>query len=958
MKKITGRFAKGLGLIGMLVLCLTLTGCVVPADDIGANGNYVVSNGDLPFQSMGPINKGPTATPYNPPTATPSPTPTRTPFVNNPVINPYANPGSATNTPTNTPVGVISVLPNTNTGAPVSANVLKNGSTGSEVRKLQERLKELGYLKGSADGDFGDATETAVKNFQAQNGLGVDGMAGANTLNRLYSASAKKAPSTTVTNTPKPTNTPFTSYKNGDTGSEVRKLQQRLKTLGYLDGAVDGDFGDATEKAVKAFQRNNGLTADGKAGEYTLDKLYSSSAKPAVTATPKPTNTPAPTSLKKGDEGSDVREMQKRLKELGYLDSVVDGSFGDATEEAVKAFQRRNGLTADGKAGTVTLGKLYSDSAKAAATATPTPQGMKKGDEGSDVWELQKRLRELGYLNSVADGSYGDATEEAVKAFQRRNGLTADGKAGPVTLGKLYSDSAKAAVTATPKPTNSPVPDTMKKGDEGASVKDMQKRLKELGYITFSPDGEFGLRTEEAVKAFQSANGLTPDGKVGIVTLTKLYSESAKHADEGPTPTAKPTATPKAESLDYYLRVGSTGSKVRTLQNRLIALGWLAGSADGSFTYSTEYAVKAFQARYSSLWKDGIAGPDTLKLLYSEDAASTKTPAACVGVTLELGDKGDAVKAMQKRLRELDYINFTADGEFGDRTKAAVIAFQIANELTANGKANKATLDKLFSNDAKDANTFQDEEDARNEEDIQEPEDVTDIEVGGYTTLREGVKGDAVKELQRALKNHGYYANSIDGNYAAKTASAVKAFQEKNGLKADGVAGPATQAKLFGSEAADADVAIALKIGDYGPEVRNLQYVLYELGYYEDPIDGDYGISTENAVRAFQINNDLDSVDGVAGTQTLKVLYSGKAIAAAAPTSYTPLSKGDKGSLVVEMQELLVKLGYLSEVTGEYDSATVEAVKNFQRRNALSVDGKAGQETQAVLYSKDPKPAW
>ena len=58
------------------------------------------------------------------------------------------------------------------------------------------------------------------------------------------------------------------------------------------------------------------------------------------------------------------------------------------------------------------------------------------------------------------------------------------------------------------------------------------------------------------------------------------------------------------------------------------------------------------------------------------------------------------------------------------------------------------------------------------------------------------------------------------------------------------------------------------------------------------------------------------------------------------------------------MQEVLASLGYLVEVSGEYDSATVTAVKNFQTRNNLYVDGKAGQETLTVLYGKDPKPAW
>lgn len=627
--------------------------------------------------------------------------------------------------------------------------------------------------------------------------------------------------------------------------------------------------------------------------------------------------------------------------------------------------------------------------AQASPTKTPAASSttLKKGSTGSDVKKMQTRLKELGYLKDSADGDFGDATETAVKAFQAQNGLTVDGKAGTNTLNKLYSDSAKKAptttVTNTAKPTATAFT-SYKNGDSGSEVKRIQQRLKELGYLTTSADGDFGAKTEAAVRAFQSRNGLTVDGKVGKNTLSKLFSDSAKKAASSatattkvtskptntpkptatptpkPTNTPKATATPKAESLTYYLKLGSSGTRVKTLQNRLIELGWLTGTADGSYGNATEFAVKAFQAKYASLWTDGIAGPDTLKILYGAGAATTSTPAASLGVSLEEGDQGGAVKAMQKRLKELGFYTPTADGSFGSVTKSAVIAFQTANGLTANGTANTATLSKLYSNDAKNADALKDEEDAKKEEDEgQDPEDATDIEVGGYTTLRQGDSGDAVKALQTALKNRGYYSNTIDGSYGYRTVAAVKAFQEKNGLKADGVAGPATQLLLYGTNATGSDTSSSLKKGSTGTDVRNLQYVLYELGYFDGQIDGIYGDTTVDAVRAFQINNSVTPVDGVAGPKTLKVIYSSDAIGASASSgNYTALKKGDNGTLVVELQETLASLGYLAEVTGTYDTATVAAVKNFQSRNGLTVDGNAGKETQTVLYGSNPTPAW
>ena len=720
MKNSKGRLLKVISLVAMLAACMLLTGCVVPPDDIGANGGYVVTDNDPPFQQLGPQV---TFTPYEAQVTTNTPEPTKNWLV----------PDQATPTPTVNPIlpsvstnplqNLVSITPqviiNTSTATPqTNATSLKVGSTGAEVRKMQNRLKELGYLKGSADGDFGAATEAAVKSFQAQNGLAVDGKAGTATLNKLYSANAKKAPAN-VTNTSKPTATPFTSFKHGDTGAEIKRMQTRLKELGYLNGKADGDFGDATEAAVRYFQQRNNLTVDGKAGQKTLDKLYSSSAK--------------------------------------------------------------------------------------AAKATPTP---------------------------------------------------------------------------TAKPTKTP----------------------------------------------------------------------------------KVTATPKADDLDYYLENGASGTKVRTLQNRLIELGWLSGQADGKYGNATEYAVKAFQKRYSSLWDDGVAGPDTLKQLYGAGAATAKTPAASLGQTLSSGDEGAAVKALQNRLKELGFYKKTIDGEYGSTTKAAVTAFQAANGLSETGKANETTLNKLYSASAKDADYLTDEENAKNEEDEEETGNQTDsdkVEVNGYTTLQWGDTGTAVKKLQEALKNRGYYSGKIDSTFGSGVYAAVKAFQKQYGLKADGIAGPATQNLLFNTSASSSDTSTSLQKGSSGTEVRNLQYVLAELGYYDGSINGEYGNTTADAVRAFQINNDISPVDGVAGPKTLKVIYSSKAVGATASSgSYDTLSKGDKGTAVVEMQEKLKKLGYLSEVTGEFDTATVEAVKNFQRRNNLTVNGKANSSTLSKLYSKSANPAW
>ncbi len=509
-----------------------------------------------------------------------------------------------------------------------------------------------------------------------------------------------------------------------------------------------------------------------------------------------------------------------------------------------------------------------------------------------------------------------------------------------------------AGATRTPTVAATTAASSLKVGSSGDEVRKLQRRLKELGYYKSSVDGDFGEGTEVAVQAFQRQNGLTVDGKAGANTQQKLYSSSAKRAPATVTNTPRRTATPtpKATSVpdtDVYLETGSSGARVRTLQNRLIELGWLGGKADGSFSGATEYAVRAFQRANAGLWDDGVAGPSTLELLYSTRAKKSDRPVASVGETLQEGQSSNAVRAMQTRLKELGYLSGTADGSFGSATKAAVIAFQTANGLRADGRAGTATLNKLYAQDAKNADSLNSGSGNLGD----------GVSIDGYRTLREGDTGADVRNLQRALKNRGYYSGSLDGKYGSGTVAAVTAFQLRNGLTVDGTAGPATQRALYDS-VGDTDYD-TLRPGDQSAAVRNLQYTLYELGYYDDRVDGVYGDTTEDAVRAFQIRNSLTPVDGIAGNKTQQKLYSDSAIAAAATTTeYTSLRKGDRNNLVVEMQEALQSLGYLSEVTGCYDDATVEAVKNFQRRNGLTVDGTAGQQTLRTLYTGNPRTAY
>ena len=238
---------------------------------------------------------------------------------------------------------------------------LKKGSQGDAVRDLQKRLKSLGFYSGNVDGDYGAGTEEAVKRFQRQYGLTDDGIAGTRTLKALDAANMTAAP--TATPTPKPTAAPNyndnTYLRNGDTGTLVRKMQDRLIELGYLTGESNGKFNNATEAAVRAFQKRHTSTSDGIAGKETLDKLFARNAKKTTT----PSGVLGVT-LHQGDELPEaIKALQTRLKALGYYTGVVNGNFGNNTENAVTLFQSLNGIKADGIAGTATLEKIFAQDA-------------------------------------------------------------------------------------------------------------------------------------------------------------------------------------------------------------------------------------------------------------------------------------------------------------------------------------------------------------------------------------------------------------------------------------------------------------------------------------------------------------------------------------------------------------------------------------------------------------------
>ena len=707
------KLALGAMLTAMLFL---MSGCFIQPDPM--LDPLVITEGAIPFGTVQPL---PTQTPTPKPETTPTPAPDSWQASDQSTWEDWAQ----NSLPANTPRKAATAAPDAqswmtstqdyNAGYPV----LMMGSTGSDVSDLQARLLELGYYQGAIDGRYASATVDAIQEFQTRHGLTADGIAGRQTQDMLYSGAALPK---YVTVESAQQQQEYLLLKSGAFGLEVRKLQGRLAELGYYAGGMDGIYGETTADAVKAFQRNNGLSGDGQAGAQTQSKLYSSTARyanhPVATADPGAART-----LSLGMSGNDVYALQLRLIELRYLSGVADGVFGEETKNALIAFQKNNNLTADGNAGSSTLKKI-NGSCKAAGGTTPQPAAvgatLREGDQGEAVYILQARLFELGYYTGRIDGRFSEETTMAVTQFQMANGLTADGIAGKGTQSKLESGKAIPAGGLVPQPDVPAQPgtlSTLRKGDESAEVMVLQQYLLSLGYLSTQPDGQFGSGTERAVKLFQEANGLTADGVAGKGTLSVLYGgnavaygsyfgggSSSSDVIVSATPTPKP-------NTDIVIQWESEGDDVRQYQARLNELGYLESRyITGKFNQPTVDATKAFQTM-NGLKVDGAAGPQSLKLIYSDDAldaggvrASEQVVGssdAVVSEVLTAGMTGEQVRQVQRRLSELGYLSASfVNGVYDNNTQQAIRQFQQANGLSADGAAGSATQSRLYASGA------------------------------------------------------------------------------------------------------------------------------------------------------------------------------------------------------------------------------------------------------------------
>ena len=323
--------------------------------------------------------------------------------------------------PTPTPSPEPTPVPTKN---PKNGDTLYEGDRAPIVIDVAIRLMQLDYLDFEQPNDeFTEGTAAALRAFQLRNGLSVSGACDPETFERLYEEDAL----------------PYALVR-GFTGEAVSLVKERLIERGSPpEGDTSDIYGEGTEEAVMRFRSRNKLPADVIVDNETFEALFDEHSVGYF--------------FTLGDRSDEILHYQKLLFEKGYLCGLPDREFGKLTKAAVIRFQTENGLVADGYLARSTMQLL--DSGDGVSFR------FRNGVEGDDVKYLQTRLYQLNYLTkSQTTGYYGDKTEAAMRAFQKRNGLNQSGEAEPESIEKLFDQSAVANPTPkpTPKPTKTPKP--------------------------------------------------------------------------------------------------------------------------------------------------------------------------------------------------------------------------------------------------------------------------------------------------------------------------------------------------------------------------------------------------------------------------------------------------------------------------------------------------------------------
>ena len=373
------------------------------------------------------------------------------------------------------------------------AKVLKLGDNGPDVVNLQQRLQELGYFNRRPTGFFREITREAVVKFQQRKGLMADGVVGPQTEAALVGTRIRSTGNLGAESQTRYANANASSregvLRRGDRSAAVTDLQKEMQGAGIYNGPVTGYFGSLTEAAVKEFQQSQGLTADGIYGSATRSRLQAlSRLSPRTLNFRANAHLPATSSRSTSSQSTSSRSTSSQsTSSQSNLSRSISNRPNLSPLTSSRSISNRPNLSP--------LTSNRSTSSQRFNISSSASRMLQQGDRGERVTKLQNDLQVAGVYDGPVTGYFGSLTKGAVTEFQRIQGLSIDGIAGPATLSALQKANASIARSSVGQ----------------LSVLELQKRLQVRGFYQGPLDGKVGPLTERAIAAARRSYGLSAE---------------------------------------------------------------------------------------------------------------------------------------------------------------------------------------------------------------------------------------------------------------------------------------------------------------------------------------------------------------------------------------------------------------------------------------------------------------
>ena len=498
----------------------------------------------------------------------------------------------------------------------VTWNTLKN-----EIATIQAQLNKKGCSVGTVDGIAGPATYNAVISFQNKNGLTADGQVGPATWDVLFDTISGGNSYSRILKLTSPL-----MY-----GEDIRAVQNKLNSLGYVAGTADGYYGNMTRNAVINFQSKKGLAADGDVGPTTWSALFNTSTS-GGSGYSRILKLTSPLMY-----GEDIRAVQNKLNSLGYNAGTADGYYGNDTRTAVISFQTARGIDIDGEVGPTTWKTLFNTSTSGGNGSTsnirkvfidPGHGGTDPGASGNGLYEkevvlsISKKVRNILISKgfevelSRSKDQYVSLSDRAAQA----NAWDAD------LFVSIHCNSATSSSANGTECYTYPTANTSTKSLSKNMASALASKLgltnrghKEANFAVLRLSNMPAILIETAFinNANDASKLKTRENDFASAIANQIANTSIDNSNGG--------SSNGNTSAEYSRNLEVTsplmyGEDIRAVQNKLNSLGFNCGTADGYYGNDTKNAVINLQNTFG-ITADGIVGPTTWKYLFETNAS-------------------------------------------------------------------------------------------------------------------------------------------------------------------------------------------------------------------------------------------------------------------------------------------------------------------------------------------------